>query len=70
MQVHDGALYVNGKARNEPYIYQKPAYKLQKLTIPPNNVSCWFCVINFHCFAALGRCEIGMYVTGVRHGGQ
>lgn len=40
MQVHDGALYVNGKARNEPYIYQKPAYKLQKLTVPPNNVSC------------------------------
>ena len=40
MQVRDGTLFVNGKARQEPYIYQKPAYKLQKLTVPPNNVSC------------------------------
>ena len=40
MQVKDGTLFVNGQAREEPYIYQRPAYKLKKLTVQPNNVSC------------------------------
>ena len=37
-QVHDGKLYVNGKARTEPYLYQAPAYTLSKLRIPADNV--------------------------------
>lgn len=38
-QVHDGKLYVNGQARKEPYIYQAPAYTMQKLKVPANKVS-------------------------------
>lgn len=38
-QVHDGTLYVNGVARDEPFIYQKPAYTLGKLVVPPGDVS-------------------------------
>jgi hypothetical protein len=38
-QVHDGRLYVNGVARDEPFIYQKPAYTLGKLVVPPGDVS-------------------------------
>jgi hypothetical protein len=39
VQVHDGTLYVNGVAREEPFIYQKPAYTLGKLVVPPGDVS-------------------------------
>jgi hypothetical protein len=39
LQVHDGRLYVNGVAREEPFIYQKPAYTLGKLVVPPGDVS-------------------------------
>lgn len=39
MQVHDGQLFVNDRARNEPYIYQAPLYTLPKFTIPKDNVS-------------------------------
>ena len=38
-QVHDGKLYVNGQARKEPYIYQAPAYTMQKLKVPANKVN-------------------------------
>jgi hypothetical protein len=37
--VHDGTLFVNGQARVEPFIYQKPAYTLGKLVVPPGDVS-------------------------------
>lgn len=39
LQVHDGSLFVNGVARDEPFIYQKPAYTLGKLVVPPGDVS-------------------------------
>jgi hypothetical protein len=39
LQVHDGRLYVNGVAREEPFIYQQPAYTLGKLVVPPGDVS-------------------------------
>jgi hypothetical protein len=39
LQVHDGTLFVNGQARTEPFIYQKPAYTLGKLVVPPGDVS-------------------------------
>jgi hypothetical protein len=39
LQVHDGALYVNGEARREPFIYQQPTYTLGKLVVPPGDVS-------------------------------
>lgn len=39
LQVHDGTLYVNGQPRNEPFTYQKPAYTLGKLVVPPGDVS-------------------------------
>lgn len=39
LQVHDGTLFVNGVARDEPFIYQKPAYTLGKLVVPPGDVS-------------------------------
>lgn len=42
LQVHDGRLYVNGVAREEPFIYQKPAYTLGKLVVPPGDVSLRF----------------------------
>ncbi len=38
-QVHDGTLYVNGVARKEPFIYEKPGYTLGKLVVPPGDVS-------------------------------
>lgn len=38
VEVKEGTLFVNDQAREEPYIYQKPAYKLKKLTVPANNV--------------------------------
>lgn len=38
LEVHDGKLYVNGQARKEPYIYQAPAYTMQKLKVPANKV--------------------------------
>lgn len=38
LEVHDGKLYVNGKARTEPYLYQAPAYTLNKLKVPADNV--------------------------------
>ena len=38
MQVHDGTLFVNGRARVEPFINERPAYTLPKLTVPPGDV--------------------------------
>lgn len=32
-------LFVNGVAQQEPFINEKPAYVLNKLTVPPGNVS-------------------------------
>lgn len=37
-QVHDGALFVNGVPRTEPFIYERPAYTLAKLVVPPGDV--------------------------------
>ena len=34
MQVKGGKLIRNGAAQNEPYILEKPAYDMQKLTVP------------------------------------
>ena len=31
----NGALYVNGKARAEPYILEAPNYTMPSLTVPP-----------------------------------
>eukprot|EP00882_Tetradesmus_deserticola_P017784 GHRQ01019076.1.p1 GENE.GHRQ01019076.1~~GHRQ01019076.1.p1 ORF type:complete len:233 (+),score=80.62 GHRQ01019076.1:216-914(+) len=39
VEVHDGTLFVNGQARSEPFIYQRPAYTLGKLVVPPGDVS-------------------------------
>ena len=38
MQVRDGKLIVNGKARIEPFINEPPKYRLPRLTVPANNV--------------------------------
>ncbi|GMH39955.1 hypothetical protein BSKO_07859 [Bryopsis sp. KO-2023] len=38
VQVKKGKLYVNDKARDEPFIKEPPGYTLGKLTIPPKNV--------------------------------
>ncbi len=38
-QVRNGVLFVNGVAQQEPFINEKPAYVLNKLTVPPGNVS-------------------------------
>jgi signal peptidase I len=40
VEVHDGTLYVNGQPRTEPFIYQRPAYTLGKLVVPPGDVFC------------------------------
>jgi hypothetical protein len=45
-QVKNGTLYVNGNARVEPFINEKPAYVLNRLVVPPGDVS---------AAAALGR---------------
>ena len=37
--MHDGTLYVNGVARTEPFINERPNYVLERLTIPPGDVS-------------------------------
>jgi hypothetical protein len=39
LQVRGGVLYVNGVAQNEPFINEPPAYVLNKLVIPPGDVS-------------------------------
>jgi signal peptidase I len=39
LQVHDGKLFVNGVARDEPFIAQQPAYTLGRLVVPPGDVS-------------------------------
>eukprot|EP00798_Chlamydomonas_sp_ICE-L_P002649 gene2649-5027_t len=38
VEVHDGTLFVNGMAREEPFINEKPNYVLNKLTVPPGCV--------------------------------
>ncbi|GAX81217.1 hypothetical protein CEUSTIGMA_g8649.t1 [Chlamydomonas eustigma] len=38
VEVHDGTLFVNGQPRTEPFINEKPAYVLNKQTIPPGDV--------------------------------
>ena len=38
-QVREGALYVNGEPRTEPYILEQPKYLLPRLTVPPGDVS-------------------------------
>jgi hypothetical protein len=40
-QVRGGVLYVNGVAQDEPFIAEAPAYVLNKLTVPPGDVSSW-----------------------------
>lgn len=34
LEVHDGVLFVNGKARFEPYLNERPRYDLPKLRVP------------------------------------
>lgn len=38
VEVHDGTLFVNGVAQTEPFINEKPAYFLERLTVPPGDV--------------------------------
>lgn len=38
VQVKNGRLIVNGVARNEPYINEKPAYTLDPFVVPPGHV--------------------------------
>jgi signal peptidase I len=38
VEVKNGRLYVNGQPRTEPYIFEKPKYQLQLLTVPPGHV--------------------------------
>jgi len=38
-QVQDGTLYVNGQPQKELFIKEKPGYVLDKLTVPPGDVS-------------------------------
>jgi hypothetical protein len=53
LQVHDGTLFVNGRARTEPFIYQKPAYTLGKLVVPPGDVSGGHHILNLNTFEHL-----------------
>ena len=38
MQVNGGKVYLNGKERNEPYIFEKPSYNMPKVVIPEHCV--------------------------------
>ena len=38
-QVKGGTLFVNGRPQVEPFINEKPAYVLDKLVVPPGDVS-------------------------------
>jgi len=38
LQVRDGKLIVNGRARVEPFINEPPTYRLPLLTVPPEHV--------------------------------
>jgi signal peptidase I len=38
VEVREGTLFVNGRARVEPYIFERPRYELPLLTVPPGNV--------------------------------
>jgi len=38
VEVRNGTLFVNGVARNEPFINEKPTYNLPKLVVPEDNV--------------------------------
>ena len=73
IQVHDGKLYVNGKARNEPYIYQAPAYKMQKLTVPSDNVSLYYAwalcqsVLALSVVTQIGHCVSCALVIAHKH---
>ena len=37
VEIKDGAVYVNGKKLNEPYIKSPPSYRIAEQKIPPNN---------------------------------
>jgi hypothetical protein len=39
VQVRGGVLLVNGQPQEEPFINERPAYVLNKLTVPPGDVS-------------------------------
>ena len=39
VEVRDGTLFVNGAAREEPFINERPLYRLPKLVVPPGDVS-------------------------------
>jgi len=38
VEVHDGTLIVNGRARVEPYLNERPAYELRALRVPDDCV--------------------------------
>ena len=59
-QVKGGALYVNGNARTEPFINERPAYQLPRLVVPSGDVSAR---TPLHaCFAHISAA--GMHVAG------
>lgn len=37
-QVHDNTLFVNGRARVEPFVNERPKYEMPALTVPPGCV--------------------------------
>lgn len=56
-QVKSGTLFVNGKAREEPFIAEAPLYTLPKLVVPPGDVSpaavCFAFIAVFICVHSL-----------------
>lgn len=38
IEVHKGVTYVNGEARVEPFINEKPVYEMAPLVVPPGDV--------------------------------
>jgi hypothetical protein len=39
VQVRNGQLFVNGVAQEEPFISERPSYVLNKMKVPPGEVS-------------------------------
>eukprot|EP00983_Pelagomonas_calceolata_P060049 1146205-Pelagomonas_calceolata.AAC.5 len=61
LRVHDGTLFVNGQPQKEPYIKEQPSYTLEKMTVPPGDVS--VSAVEIHVDAEASKHEMIRYCT-------